>query len=170
MNAMSIGLLPTDEIQSLRPLAELVWTTTYQHIISKEQISYMLDRFYATERLIELVAAGNPLFGAWVGSDLVGYAHLFMEGHQSQLDKLYVSPLFQRIGVGRGLFEAVKQTALQADCSLMTLRVNRNNTSAIEVYQRLGFGIIATHKKDIGGGFVMDDYLMLMDLIPSEAD
>ena len=48
----------------------------------------------------------------------------------------------------------------------MTLRVNRNNINAVAAYERFGFGIVATNKKDIGGGYVMDDYLMLKDLGP----
>lgn len=166
MNPIATGVMPADDIASLRSFAEIIWKSTYQDMLPQGQISYMLDRFYDPDLLKQQVAAGHPLIAARIGDELVGFAHLFMDGHQSQLDKLYVSPLFQRIGVGRSLFHEVKRHALAAGCSLMTLRVNRQNATAIAVYERLGFGIISTHRKDIGGGYVMDDYLMLMDLLP----
>ena len=47
----------------------------------------------------------------------------------------------------------------------MTLRVNRNNTNAVQAYEKYGFGIVATHQKDLGGGYIMDEYLMLKNLV-----
>ena len=38
--------------------------------------------------------------------------------------------------------------------------LNRNNRSAIAAYGKHGFEIRDTAVKDIGGGFVMDDYIM----------
>ena len=42
----------------------------------------------------------------------------------------------------------------------MRLRVNRHNDAAIRAYRRAGFVIVASDCLPIGGGFVMDDYLM----------
>ena len=40
------------------------------------------------------------------------------------------------------------------------LTVNKNNTKAISVYKSFGFDITDTVVTDIGGGYVMDDYIM----------
>jgi ribosomal protein S18 acetylase RimI-like enzyme len=165
MSKISVGLMPAEEIDDLKPYARSIWSVAYRDLISSAQMDYMLDRLYSPDRLKQEVAAGNPLFSATIGDETVGFAHLFIEGHQARLDKLYVSPLFQRMGVGRQLVKHVFRHAITSDCSLITLRVNRNNAPAIAAYESMGFGIIATNKKDIGGGYVMDDYLMLADLI-----
>ena len=166
MVPITLSLLSDANINTLKEFAESIWRITYRHVISEAQMRYMLDHLYHPETLREQVASGNPLLGAFFGDALVGYAHVFIEGHQSRLDKLYVDTLYQGQGIGRELVIAAEQYALGHDCSLMTLRVNRNNINAVAAYERLGFGIVATNKKDIGGGYVMDDYLMLKDLGP----
>jgi ribosomal protein S18 acetylase RimI-like enzyme len=45
--------------------------------------------------------------------------------------------------------------------SKIRLRVNRGNHLAIRAYQRAGFEITEELCNDIGGGFVMDDYVMV---------
>lgn len=168
MVPITAGLLKDANIDALKEFAESIWKVTYSHILSPGQIRYMLDRLYHPDLLREQVTSGNPLFGAYSGEQLVGFAHVFVEGHQSRLDKLYVETLFQGSGIGRKLVDQAVTFAIESDCSLMTLRVNRNNVNAVAAYEKLGFGIVATHKKDIGGGYVMDDYLMLMDLVPQD--
>ena len=166
MVPITLSLLSDANINTLKEFAESIWRITYRNVISEAQMRFMLDHLYHPELLREQVASGNPLLGAFAGDALVGYAHVFIEAHQSRLDKLYVDTLYQGQGIGRKLVDAAERFALGHDCSLMTLRVNRNNINAVAAYQRLGFGIVATNKKDIGGGYVMDDYLMLKDLGP----
>mgnify|MGYP006295199359 CR=1 FL=1 len=165
MVPITVNLLQDENIDVLKELAESIWRVTYGDIISPAQIRYMLDRLYQPDLLRNQVMSGNPLFGAYSGGKLVGYAHVFIEGHQSRLDKLYVDTLYQGLGIGRKLVDQAVAFAIGSDCSLMTLRVNRSNLNAIAAYEQLGFVIVSTHKKDIGGGYVMDDYLMLMDLV-----
>ena len=40
------------------------------------------------------------------------------------------------------------------------LAVNKRNAAAIAAYRKHGFEIVEAVVKDIGGGFVMDDYIM----------
>jgi hypothetical protein len=42
------------------------------------------------------------------------------------------------------------------------LAVNKRNENAIAAYAKHGFAIVESVVKDIGGGFVMDDYVMSM--------
>jgi ribosomal protein S18 acetylase RimI-like enzyme len=42
--------------------------------------------------------------------------------------------------------------------------VNRNNHNAIGAYRKHGFQVRASQVKDIGGGFVMDDYVMVREI------
>jgi diamine N-acetyltransferase len=46
-------------------------------------------------------------------------------------------------------------------CKRLTLAVNRNNKTAIAAYLKNGFQIAETSLKQIGGGFWMDDYIMV---------
>ena len=46
----------------------------------------------------------------------------------------------------------------------MILSVNKRNAKAIAAYHRNGFVIAESVVTDIGGGFVMDDYVMAKEL------
>jgi ribosomal protein S18 acetylase RimI-like enzyme len=46
----------------------------------------------------------------------------------------------------------------------LELRVNRHNAAAIGFYRKNGFTAFADDCREIGGGYVMDDYLMRRDL------
>jgi RimJ/RimL family protein N-acetyltransferase len=46
----------------------------------------------------------------------------------------------------------------------LILYVNKRNAKAIAAYQRNGFVIAESVVTDIGGGFVMDDYVMAKNL------
>jgi tRNA C32,U32 (ribose-2'-O)-methylase TrmJ len=48
--------------------------------------------------------------------------------------------------------------------SHLVLRVNRHNPTAIAAYRKYGFVIARELQEDIGGGFVMDDYVMIKPL------
>jgi ribosomal protein S18 acetylase RimI-like enzyme len=71
-----------------------------------------------------------------------------------------VRPADHRRGYGRRLLEHVSRTALRHECSTLVLAVNKRNAGAIEMYRACGFSMVGAAVKDIGGGYVMDDYLM----------
>jgi ribosomal protein S18 acetylase RimI-like enzyme len=77
-----------------------------------------------------------------------------------KLDKLYVHPRLQRHGYGGMMIARAGEVARSGGCSRLVLAVNKNNRSAIAAYLKHGFSIARSVVKDIGGGFVMDDYVM----------
>ena len=77
-----------------------------------------------------------------------------------KLDKLYVHPQRQRIGYGGALIEHTCERAARLGLERVVLAVNKRNAIAIAAYTKYGFRIREAVVKDIGGGFVMDDYVM----------
>lgn len=67
---------------------------------------------------------------------------------------------YQRKGYGGMLIARVCMRARVRGCSRLMLAVNKNNRSAIAAYRKHGFQVSEAAMKDIGGGFVMDDYIM----------
>ena len=92
-----------------------------------------------------------------------------MEGGQAEepavekLHKLYVLPDTQRRGRGRALVLAGSAAAKARGAQVLRLDVNRNNP-AIGFYERLGFAPVREQVTDIGGGFVMDDLVLELEL------
>ncbi|HMW16464.1 MAG TPA: GNAT family N-acetyltransferase [Accumulibacter sp.] len=169
---MPIDVFPVtvDDIDTLATLARRIWQATYSDIISQAQIDYMLAQRYAPQRLREELSASTIWWDqVRVDGRLAGFASCvwLAERREMKLDKLYVDPDHQRQGLGERLLAAVTAHALAAGCHTLILAVNKRNTPAIAAYRRYGFVIREEVCIDIGGGFVMDDYVMARPLVPA---
>ena len=63
-------------------------------------------------------------------------------------------------GVGRALIGHVEAAARADGARFLILAVNKGNVTAIAAYLACGFATREATVVDIGGGFVMDDYVM----------
>ena len=164
---IAIAALRADDIESVVALARLVWQHTYPGIISQQQIDFMLEQRYNPQRLRgELATPGIWWEQIRVDGQLAGFASaLKTTSGEMKLDKLYVDPQRQRAGLGTRLLERVVEHALAEGCSTLILAVNKRNERAIAAYRKNGFHIRESVCVDIGGGFVMDDFIMTKSLI-----
>ena len=152
-------------MESLRRLAHTIWQATYTALISQAQIDFMLADRYAAERML---AERHQPDHAWrvacLDDAMIGFAHARLETDSYKLDKLYIHPEYQRRGIGRLLLDNIQIFARDHAATRLCLQVNRGNAAAIAAYQQYGFTICGAHVFDIGGGFVMDDYVMEVPL------
>jgi ribosomal protein S18 acetylase RimI-like enzyme len=63
-------------------------------------------------------------------------------------------------GLGSRLLQHVEQEVRAGAGRRLILSVNKRNARAIAAYKRNGFVVVESVVTDIGGGFVMDDYIM----------
>lgn len=152
------------DLPAVAELAGAIWRKYYPGIITPEQIEYMLARGYALEALERFIteeSAGLDLL--YVGHKLTGFAAYYRPGPapELKLDKLYVRPEFHGRGCGSRLIARAEAAASAAGCDTLILNVNKYNTSAIRAYEKNGFAVREAVVVDIGGGFVMDDYVMV---------
>lgn len=166
---MDISVLPvTDtDVEPIVDLARVVWYDTYPAIISREQIEFMLAQRYAPALLrAQLRQPGVWWDQARVGGRLAGFAcSLATAAGEVKLDKIYVDPPQQHVGVGARLIAHVAARALAEGYTTLTLAVNKRNERAIAAYRKHGFVVREAVCVDIGGGFVMDDFIMSKSLI-----
>jgi ribosomal protein S18 acetylase RimI-like enzyme len=94
---------------------------------------------------------------------MTGYTSYFLTGAAGEvkIDKLYLHPRVHRRGYGGMLINHVAAVMVRRGCKRLTLAVNRHNQTAIAAYHKHGFQIAETSVRKIGGGFLMDDYIMV---------
>ena len=151
------------DLPAVAALAGIVWRRHYPGIISVEQIEYMLERGYALAALRRFIAEeGAGLDLAHLDDRLAGFAGYYRAERPDELklDKLYVHQDFHRRGVGRALIASAEAAARRQRRTTLILNVNKNNVQAIRAYERSGFRVREAVVVDIGGGFVMDDFVM----------
>jgi len=162
---IEIGPLRLDEADAVVELAGRVWRAHYPGIIGIEQIEYMLAQRYRPVLVRQFIARGDLWLAARAGDQLVGFAHGHPLGDGDyKLDKLYVETELQRHGIGGALIRALAERAVSQGYSRLVLRVNRQNQNAIDAYLKHGFIVATIYLEDIGGGHVMDDYVMTKEL------
>jgi len=158
MTEATIAPLTPDGVDAVAALAHVVWQATYPALISQAQIDTMLADRYAADRIrVQLDDPAHHWLTARLDHELAGFAHGYLDNDHCKLDKLYVAPARQRHGIGRALFEALRA---RVGTGVIRLQVNRGNSAAIAAYEHWGFRIREARVFDIGGGFVMDDYVM----------
>ncbi len=152
--------LAAGDILAVSELAGRIWRAHYvPHIASHEQIEYMLPRVASPQAIEKKWREENQLFKLiYVDDKLAGYIALNpkIPGHWF-IDKFYIDQKQQRLGLGQNLLSCIIS---ELKPSHLSLRVNRKNFQAINFYFKNGFKIIAVDILDIGGGFVMDDFIM----------
>ena len=169
MSASDVRIEPVtpDNVEAIAALASEIWHEHYPSIITVAQIEYMLKQRYdpAVVRA-ELGQAGIWWDKLLVGQTLSAFASYFLtaEPGEMKIDKLYVLPRCQRQGHGGKLIARAARVAREQGCDRLTLAVNKNNRNAIAAYLKHGFRIGDAVVKEIGAGFVMDDYIMVKAL------
>jgi diamine N-acetyltransferase len=168
------------DLPVIAELAGVVWRVCYPGIITHAQIDYMLARMYALDTMREeirsqgirydlLLVDGKPAGFSSYGPTEVGT--LRRGGRTAQravstfkLHKLYLLPELHGRGLGSRLLQHCEREVCTIGGHRLTLSVNKRNTKAIATYRRNGFIIAESVVTDIGGGFVMDDYIMAKEL------
>jgi GNAT superfamily N-acetyltransferase len=151
------------DVDAIAALARIVWQDAYPGIITQAQIDYMLEQRYNTLRLLEELAMPNLWWDkATVDGELAAFASTLTteKADELKLDKLYVDPLQQRLGLGGRLIAHVSARALAQGCTTLILAVNKRNKPAIAAYTKHGFVVRNAVRVNIGNDFVMDDFIM----------
>ena len=155
------------DLPAIVTLAGIIWRACYPGIITPAQIDYMLARMYSLDVLRdEIRSQGIQYDCLQVDGQLAGFAAYgpATESGAMKLHKLYLLPELHGRGFGRRLLQHVEREARAGGSQRLILSVNKRNAKAIKAYQNNGFTVIESIATDIGGGFVMDDYVMAKNL------
>jgi ribosomal protein S18 acetylase RimI-like enzyme len=157
-----------NDIPALRSLAHKIWHACYPAIIPAEQITFMLEWMYSEPQIraeLERGVQWELILSAT--NEPIGFLACETEADgRLKLNKLYVLPEMQGQGIGRAALEHVQNIARDAGANAVWMQVNKRNARAIAAYQKAGFDIVQDAVFEIGGGFVMDDYLMQRPVQP----
>lgn len=152
----------SDEIAQVAKLAKRIWRQHFTPIIGAAQVDYMLRHFQSSDAISKQIDSSWQYYLVTLDAEVVAYIGLIpdIENHRLQLSKIYVQASTRGKGVGKAMLEFIEQQCQAEGASTLWLTVNRFNSETIAWYQRQGFVIVDEVKKDIGGGFYMDDFIM----------
>lgn len=154
-------------IPTIKKLADYLWPKTFAALLSAEQIDYMMEMMYSQASIEKQMDEGH-LF-AIVRKENVDVGYLSYETNHNQMTttkihKLYLSPEYQRHGIGKAMIEYVARQAIEANNQALFLNVNKHNKGAINFYIKHHFMLTKKEENDIGNGFIMDDFVFELKL------
>ena len=152
-----------EDITEIVRMAEEVWREHFPGIISEEQIDYMLSKMYSPGVISQELESGLADYCFILNENRhVGFCSFgpSVTETEMKLHKLYVLPQYQRNGFGNSALNCIEQLCRKRGFDTLTLAVNKQNSSAVHAYHSRGFSIEKAVAIDIGGGFIMDDYIM----------
>ncbi|MBQ9449600.1 MAG: GNAT family N-acetyltransferase [Acholeplasmatales bacterium] len=156
-----IELVETDEeINDIVTISSIVWPFTYKNILSNDQIKYMLNLFLSPKAIKKSMKDGyRYLLLLSEDKNKMGYVSFKFDDDGIYISKIYLLPNFQHKGI---LEKVIKNLSYFG--KTITLNVNKHNTAAIKAYEKYGFKKIKSVVNDIGNGYVMDDYVMALEV------
>ncbi|HMB99431.1 MAG TPA: GNAT family N-acetyltransferase [Flavobacteriaceae bacterium] len=143
----------------IEQLADSIWRQHYTPIIGIDQVNYMLEKFQSVEAIASQIKEGFIYYIIYLKEAPAGYLSIMMEDDILFLSKIYVSKDFRGNSIGKVAITFIESKAKANNLNTIRLTVNKNNNAA-NFYKKIGFISKGPIVKDIGGGFVMDDYLM----------
>jgi N-acetylglutamate synthase-like GNAT family acetyltransferase len=154
------------DIPVIQQIAEKTWRPTYGHILTEEQTLYMLDLMYGTDALKKQIGSTIEFYLAEAENQVIGYFSIeITEPNKMKLHKIYLDPIRKSKGAGSQIIDYIKNKAVEAAVSHIELNVNKYN-SAVHFYEKMGFFRAKEMVLDIGNGYIMDDYVMQLNLEP----
>lgn len=160
MNFLSVK--DNDGIVKLATLAANIWKECFAELLQTEQIDYMLDKFQSERAVTDQIKNQDYEYYFIVGEsgNIVGYTAIKPEPDYLFMSKLYLINIERGKGYAKGALDFIINRARALSKSIIRLTVNKQNQRAINAYKKAGFTVYGTQCADIGGGWIMDDYLM----------
>lgn len=148
-----------EDIPIVNTLARNIWTVSYREMLSPAQIEYMLNWMYAPSTIEKEINDGILWEFIEEEGAPIGFIAVTPLKEELKLNKLYIDPEKQGKGYGQTVLQHIIEYGRNSGYKSIFLTVNKGNTRAIKAYTKAGF--ICTDSKvfDIGGGYVMDDYI-----------
>ncbi len=150
------------DVPLIQQLAYTIWSVAYKEILSKEQLSYMLEKMYSIEALTKLIEDDHQFIISYEDSVAKGYACYKIHSGKARIEKIYVLADQHKKGIGKLMMDHIIEK-VKPQVNIIELNVNRQN-KAVDFYKRIGFEIVKEVDIPIGEGYFMNDYVMQKSL------
>lgn len=154
------------DIDDLAAMAAVIWPEAFADMITRAQIDYMLEHIQSAAAMHRQMDDGMHYHFVYRGDERVGYAGVIHDADaaESKLSKLYILAAHRNGQIAKAALDQICDESRRASSRTLSLTVNKGNARAIRFYEKHGFQTTREIVMDIGGGFVMDDYVMAVAL------
>lgn len=113
---------------------------------------------------IDQVKEGYEYYRIFCGDAFAGYAGIRPEEDALFLSKLYLHKDYRGQHLSTKALEFLKDYCHKHGLTKIWLTCNKYNSHTLDVYHHLGFSNVRSQVADIGNGYVMDDYILELEV------
>ena len=171
MKTEFIEVKSKNDQKKLANLAGSIWCEYWPAIIGEKQTEYMIENFQSLDA-IERDMSENA-YEYWFitctenGKErIVGYTggHAEPETNRFFISKIYLLKPERGHGFASRTIQFYTKLCQKRGLHAAYLTVNKHNELGIRAYLGKGFKTIDAVETDIGNGFIMDDYIMELEI------
>lgn len=170
MNATFVPVETDADRTRLAQLASDIWHEYWPAIIGEAQTDYMVEKFQSLPAITRDMAENAYEYWFIRADDgrTVGYTggHAEPETSRYFISKIYLLADERGRGFASATIRFYEQLCRDRGLHAAYLTVNKHNELGIRAYVGKGFKTIESVVNDIGNGFVMDDYVMQLEVAP----
>ena len=169
INIYKVGL---EAIPTIERLSSEIWRKVYPAIVPLGQIEYLLNEWHRPQALTDqMTKQGHQFLIIDWDNEPIGYASYVVKDTNDptryRLNKLYIQPEVHGKGIGKSIIRYIAEQVMPLGCTVLELNVHKRNP-AVGFYKRMGFEVIQDIVTEIEHGYLLDDFIMELDLIKNE--
>jgi diamine N-acetyltransferase len=148
-----------EDLQTLQEISIDTFNETFKEQNSPENMSTYLEKAFNLEQLeSELSNPSSQFFFVYYDEEVAGYLKLNTNDAQSEkmgndaleIERIYVKNKFQKLGLGKYLFNVAMGNAAESGKKKIWLGVWEKNENAITFYKKIGFVQAGAHSFYMG--------------------
>ncbi|MFM1794349.1 MAG: hypothetical protein RL642_734 [Bacteroidota bacterium] len=161
-----------EAIPTIERLSGEIWRKVYPAVVPLGQIEYLLKEWHSPEALThQITSQGHQFLIIEWDNEPIGYASYVVKDANDpsryRLNKLYVQPETHGKGIGRAILQYIADEIKPLGGSILELNVHKRNP-AVGFYKHMGFVVIQDIVTEIEHGYLLDDFVMELDLMKNE--
>ena len=158
-----VRVITIAQIEAVAALAAEIWREHYTPIIGADQVEYMIEKFQSKDAIKHQIDSGDLVYYLlYAARRPAGYFAIQVRSDEVFLSKLYVARPSRKLGLARMAIDFIKSVAADNCLKRVSLTINKNNRESLAAYERLGFKNEKAVVTDIGNGFYMDDFVLVL--------
>lgn len=151
-------------LRAIERMAHTIWNEYYPAIIGQPQVDYMLKNMHSSVAMHAQIKEDYHFYLVSLDCTPIGYLSFRPEKDFLFLSKIYLLKAYRGQGLSRRMLNFVKTRSKDRNLKRIRLTVNKYNERSIRAYEHIGFIKKREIVMDIGHGFVMDDFMMELEL------
>jgi GNAT superfamily N-acetyltransferase len=158
-----------EAIPTIVRLSDEIWKKVYPSVVPMGQIEYLLEAWHSPEALTnQITVQGHQFLLIEWDNEIIGYASYVVKDNNNptryRLNKLYVQPETHGKGIGRAIIQYIADEIKPLGGTTLELNVHKRNP-AVGFYKHMGFVVTQDIITEIEHGYLLDDFVMELDLI-----